>query len=100
MYNLHEREVLVVFANKNRGKLFIWRNEIQTYCFVVHFLFNRNKILCIYIKVHANDFQLISKMLVFFFNFNFSFFLCRYIQFFETDGGHFVFCHFFIFHII
>ena len=97
MYNLYEREALLVFTNKNRGKLFMWRNEIQTYCFAVHFLFNRNKILCIYIKVHSSDFQLISKMLVFLFYFDFPFFVPIYTFFFKQTATilYFViFCYF------
>ena len=33
---------------------------------VVHFVFNRNKILCIYAKALDSDFQLISKMFAYF----------------------------------
>ena len=50
------------YSLKKRCKLFKWRDEIQTYRFVVHFVFNRNKILCIHIKALDSKFQLISKM--------------------------------------
>ena len=36
--------------------------------FVVHFVFNRNKIVCIQVKVLDSNFQLMSKMLVHFSN--------------------------------
>ena len=61
----HDRdEVLLVITEK----LFKWRYKIQTYRFVAHFLFNRNKILCIHAKALDSDFQLLSKMLIHFFN--------------------------------
>ena len=34
---------------------------MQTLRFVVHFVFNRNKILCSHVKALDSDFQLISK---------------------------------------
>ena len=42
---------------------------MQTWRFVVHFVFNRNKIFCIHDKVLDSSFQMISKMLLHFFNF-------------------------------
>ena len=58
-------EILLVFTKK-RFKLFKWRDKIQTYYFVAHFIFNRNKILCIHVEALDIYFQLLSKMLIHF----------------------------------
>ena len=63
MESKHEQAVLLVFTKK-RWKLFKWRDKIQTWRFVVHRAFNRNKILCIHVKKLQSDFQLKLKMLV------------------------------------
>ena len=75
----HEREVLLarspavynfqlfLVITKKSWKLFKWRDKIQTWRFVILFLFNRYKILCIHVKTLDSDFQLISKILVDFF---------------------------------
>ena len=61
----------------------------------VHFVFNKNKILRIYLKALDSDFQLISKMLLYFKKK-----LCRYIQFLEQTAAILNLAIFVIFHTI